>query len=165
MNSMENTVETQNTEQHVESTQQVQATEQPIVETPTVPATTFLDQTAQIEKLKAEIAILRGEIEIANLGSIAKQAAAHNAPLRLGGQEVARTRAIAACGGLAKWHALPTDSRLLALGERPASPEELAEVPKYFGSTSSSAEATILAKQNPAKYARLRVIARESGRL
>lgn len=72
-----------------------------------------------------------------------------------------RAQAVAAVGGNAHWSVLSLDQKLAALGQRPASGEEIAMARKLFGPGADSKEAARVNKFNPAQYSRLRLLHRE----
>ena len=63
--------------------------------------------------------------------------------------------------GPAKFYGMTVERRLAAIGERPATPVELADIPKYFGAGSSARDASILGKQQPERYKCLRTHRRQ----
>lgn len=134
-----------------------------------VPPAAIIPSAEQIEleKLRAQNVTLQAALDEAKaataLGVAAKQANVPATKLGNSAQDLAHQRAVAACGGPAKWHQLDSDQRLQAQGQQPASPAEKEDCKLFFGKSSSAAAAQGLSKRDPARYARLRLVAKETG--
>ena len=120
-------------------------------------------QIDELAQLRAELAELKASLALANTAVAVKDARRATPKLGTGQMDAARDQLIRATGGPAKFYGMTVEQRLAAIGERPATPVELADIPKYFGAGSSARDASILAKQQPERYKRLRIIAREVG--
>lgn len=123
-------------------------------------------QQQEIEKLKGEVAEFKlREEESERTRSLAAAAtSAKQAPGRIPNSAVElqqRQQAIKAVGGNSFWGSLSLDERLRALGQRPASGEEITLAKKLFGRDADSREANRVARYNPSQYSRLRMIFRE----
>jgi hypothetical protein len=124
-------------------------------------------QQVEIEALKSEIAALKAKTEEDKISTAVREAAAvaHAKPAptpSATSQNLQRSLAVAAVGGNSFWAVLPLDRKLAALGLPPASSSDVETALRLFGPNSSSLEAARLARQNPAQYARLRAVYRES---
>lgn len=134
--------------------------------------TTIHELSQKLDAANAELAASKArEQELLAQSEAAKQdsalreavAATRNKPastVTTGQLENQRTRAVAAVGGPAHWFALGLNERLAALGQQPASTEEISEARIIFGGQNSLA-ASQLRTQNPTRYFRLRVINKE----
>lgn len=124
------------------------------------------ERDSQIQTLKAQIAALtaqaKEEIQALKLqAAVTEVNKPDSKPLANGQADVKREAAIRAAGGLARWNQMPVQQREAILGA--SDNVQDAELHKYFGKGSNGAEASRLAKFNPAKYASYRVLAIERG--
>jgi hypothetical protein len=83
------------------------------------------------------------------------------AKLNSGQANILREKTIQAVGGLARWNLLAPEARTTMLGVANSESVSDKELRRFFGSTSSGVEANRLSRDNPAKYAAWKVIARE----
>ena len=140
----------------------------------TIPTIADIEAASEIAALKEELAQLKADrdaerrVNEETLASLALERAASAAkerskPLNNGQAEIARSRAIDAVGGLAKFNLLSDAQRAEALGIHDSDQIKTSELEKFFGRKSSSQAAASLAKTNPGRYRLYRQLARVRG--
>lgn len=138
------------------------AVETPVAESPAMvpPEVTGFqdqidDQRLTIDRLEKELAALR-------LGDARKEAS-KSTKLGTVAQELRRDAAIRACGGLARWNTLTPSRRAELLGAVDSANVTDAELMQFFGPKSNGMAASQLAKADPERYRRYRILSRERG--
>jgi|SRR5271157_3819045 len=124
---------------------------------------------AEIELAKANARI--AELEAAQAESLAQaridtaSAQAKRIPTKSNNvaTDLQLDRAIKQCGGLALWSQLSPQQKAAALGVEGSEQIRDSEISRYFGKDSSSADAQMLARQNPERYRQLRALAKSRG--
>jgi hypothetical protein len=117
------------------------------------------DRDAQIANLESQVAELRAMLDGQRLETaIAKAKNPHDVRIDSGATEAKRQRAIAACGGVSKWYALPISDRVKVVNDGDFTPATEEELGQFFGPKSSAAEAQRLARTDPRRYKALRAL-------
>jgi len=134
---------------------------------PAIPAAEPEQKQTIEEQLRAQVAELEAKLREQQSAAAAQHAvkeAQKPASQHVGtfAQNATRASLIASMGN-ARWHQLSLKERMNAQGEKEPSPIEIEEAKKFFGRNSDGKQANGLAKNNPARYRRLRVIAIETG--
>lgn len=118
----------------------------------------------QIAELKSRLEETEKKLQLSQTQNVIRDARQpQGRALSTGQDDTMRARLIASSGGVARWYSLSVDQRLMSMGQPPALPSELDEARKLFGRGSDSLAASQLAKANPSKYRRLRLISYEIG--
>jgi hypothetical protein len=118
---------------------------------------------AKIEELQNKIIAMEVQAEEDKISRATREAvkAVDTKPTpapSVGTQAIRRQQAVAAVGGPAYWSVLPLEKKVAALGLSPATTADVELSRKLFGRNSSSLEASRMARQNPAYYAKLRAL-------
>jgi len=115
------------------------------------------------EGLRAQIAELEAKLRQQQLEAEQRAAIRETKKpserMGIGAQDAQRANVIATLGN-ANFGGKTPDEQLKLLGEMPATLAEVEESKKYFGAASDAALANALAKNNPARYRRLRAVAK-----
>lgn len=128
------------------------------------PKATIMRLEAELKAMRAEREEsdkLRSEMEVLRLSNAKAEATKPAVKIGIGAQEIARERAIRSVGGLAAWNSLAPERRTELLGVAGGTTITDAELKKYFGRNSDAVLASRLARQDPKRYAAMRVVARE----
>jgi hypothetical protein len=120
--------------------------------------------------MRAELDALKAERDAQNETIAASRMAvavaeAHRAPVSLNSakHDIALERAVKQVGGNALWHSMTPTQQAAALGIAGIEQTKDSEITRYFGKNSSGMAANALAKSDPARYSRLRQIAKLRG--
>lgn len=132
-----------------------------------IAANKVVELQSQIDRLRLEAASATAahEQEVSDLRIakvVAESATKKTPPTTAAQQVIARDKAIEAVGGLARWNMLTPSQRCSTFGID-ASEATAKEVAEVFGPKSSSVKAAQLMRTDPARYRRLKGIARELG--
>jgi len=136
----------------------------PVAVTEVEPVQTPATQPTVIETLTAkhaeEMAAMQVKLDRAQINkAVEASKITPSTPLGNGLEDARRYQAIQSVGGNARWHALSSQQREVALGVTDKFTDD--EIKQVFGHTSNSADASRLATMNPRKYAQMRKAAIE----
>ena len=135
------------------------------VEVPPAP-----DNSAELSAMRAELDALKAERDAQNEAAAVSRlelatAQAKRTPVSLNTaqQDLKLHKAIKEVGGPAFWYSLTSEQKAVALGIVGVEQTKDSEIKRYFGASSDSMTANALAKSDPARYSRLRQIAKLRG--
>jgi hypothetical protein len=117
--------------------------------------------TRQLEEQRVEHAQQLSDLHVSKMLTEARTSKPASG-LTSGQLDSARDRAIIQAGGLSKFLQIDPAKRIAAFGAD-VTEFTLEEVREHFGATSNSVKANALSRGNPAKYRRMRTVAKELG--